>query len=650
MKKTIIDINEMSDSKEVYGQRPNPFVAGFIYSIVGLFVIALIYCCIGRIEVVATAAGIVRPNDDISSVSSVTGGRVTNIYYSDGQTINKGEPLLTIDTSELEISLEGYETSAAQYEEEILLLEKFIDGVEEGKNPFSDDPENKEYPYFVQFHNYELAQDNSTNNAKYDVNRNKVNMESTSSQISRLFSQINGLKSYKQSIENGKNMCSAYPEYEAMYLLYVSEMEALKNEYESQKIQVERDTSKDTYERQLTEYKEQMTEYGYLVDSIKNNKSAFPSGDISTCSLLYNDYLSNLAEYERSYESARDTYQNYLSIKESEMNSIETESSESVEDAEMESDYSVQSTISDMDLADAKSKMESAEAAINIYKNKMLAQYQQTLSEYKVKALEVQDLLSALTDKASKLEALKQSYENSVEQKCYQTLSQIESSIESAETELATAQSNLRLYQIAEELYEGGIDENGISNTISMAMLEQLSALLEQKDTLDNQLEGLNVQIKQTKQQIEQSTIVAECDGIINVVNTVVSGDVLSAGTVIATIIPAKETAYKMQMYVNNADIANIKVGDSVKYNLAALPSSQYGTLNGVVTKVSSDTIIQDGQYSGYYLVEGTIENLTLEDKDGNSGTVTVGMQTEAKIVTQKKTIMRYLLEKINLF
>lgn len=55
-------------------------------------------------------------------------------------------------------------------------------------------------------------------------------------------------------------------------------------------------------------------------------------------------------------------------------------------------------------------------------------------------------------------------------------------------------------------------------------------------------------------------------------------------------------------------------------------------------------------QNSGYYLVEGSIPKKQLTDRDGNSGTVSVGMQLEAKIITQKKTIIRYLLEKINLF
>lgn len=120
----------------------------------------------------------------------------------------------------------------------------------------------------------------------------------------------------------------------------------------------------------------------------------------------------------------------------------------------------------------------------------------------------------------------------------------------------------------------------------------------------------------------------------------------LLSGTVFATIIPLNETQYKVQLYVNNPDIATIETGDLVKYNIAALPINQYGMVDGYVTSISQDTMIQNGEYSGYYLVEATIDNVALSDKDGNTGRIGVGMQVEAKIVTQQKTIARYLLEK----
>ena len=171
-----------------------------------------------------------------------------------------------------------------------------------------------------------------------------------------------------------------------------------------------------------------------------------------------------------------------------------------------------------------------------------------------------------------------------------------------------------------------------------------------QQETLATKLNDLNTQIRQIEEKISQGSIVAEQGGIVSVITTLVKGDSIAAGTQVATIIPPSESEYKVQLYVSNSDIANISVGDEVKFSLSALPSNQYGMVSGKVTRISADALVQNGQFSGYYLVECSIANTVLTDKDGNNGAVVIGMQVEAKIVTQRKTIIRYLFEKTNLF
>jgi len=107
---------------------------------------------------------------------------------------------------------------------------------------------------------------------------------------------------------------------------------------------------------------------------------------------------------------------------------------------------------------------------------------------------------------------------------------------------------------------------------------------------------------------------------------------------------------FKTEIYIDNADVGRVKLGDEIKYSIAALPNSQYGTVSGEVKKIASDVLVQNGMYSGYYLVEGSIDATELVDRDGNVGKIAAGMQTEVRIVTQRKTIIKYLLEKLNLF
>ena len=157
MKKAVLDMNEISDSKEVYGERPNPFIAAFIYTLVALLAIALVYSFYGKIEIVATASGMVRPNEDISTVSSLVGGKVTSVNFTDGQSVEAGDVLLTVDTSDSRIKLNGLLSTKEDYEVEAGLVEKFLNGIQSGKNPFSSDPSSSEYEYYVQYRNFELT-------------------------------------------------------------------------------------------------------------------------------------------------------------------------------------------------------------------------------------------------------------------------------------------------------------------------------------------------------------------------------------------------------------------------------------------------------------------------------------------------------------
>ncbi len=625
MKHTIIDINEMSDSKEIYGQRPNPFLAGFIYSVLLLVVVGIAYCCFCRIEIVASASGIVRPNEDVSTVSSLVSGRVTDIYYIDGQYVQEGELLLEIETTELEISLESYEKSLSDEEGRLAMLEKFVTGVQSDTNPFDSDINSEEYSYYLQYMDYELEQKNNQSTYDYDSINAQINLVSANQKVTNLQNQLDGLNAYKASVESDSNQASGYPEYEAMYLLYTYDIEALEIDYNNQREKIWLDTTDSSNEDSREYYNNIISNYEYLVTSVEKGSSAFPSGNNSNAKLLWNDYISNLQEYERQYESAVESYNYYQNL-------------------------DATSSNASLSLATARVQMESAAAAIDTYKNKMLSEYKQSLSDYKVRRDEVSNTIYGTQSKSAQLSILEQSYNSSLVQKYYQTMTQINSNIQTVQTELSTARSSQRLYEIASELYSSKLDGDGQPISISMAKIQMLSSLLNQQESIRTEIDELTSQIEQTRTQIAQAQIRAQKSGLINVSSQIAKGDTVSSGVSLATIIPARGSEFKMQIYANNSDIASIEVGDEVRYDFAALPSSQYGSASGYVTSISADVVTSDGEYSGYYLIEATIEDTTFTDRDGNEGSVAIGMQAEVRIVTQEKTIIRYLLEKINLF
>ncbi|WP_207641974.1 HlyD family secretion protein, partial [Clostridium aceticum] len=173
--------------------------------------------------------------------------------------------------------------------------------------------------------------------------------------------------------------------------------------------------------------------------------------------------------------------------------------------------------------------------------------------------------------------------------------------------------------------------------------------------SVNDHIKNLQVEIRQlennlqtVKLDIESSIVRTPIDGYINIIQDINKGDSIQGGTV-ATIIPDNDTNYKVQIYAPNEEIANIKVGDKVKYNFLALPYKEYGELTGKITKIAIDTKVTNEGNTSYYLVEADIKNRPLISYKGEEAEIKVGMVCEVRVVTKTKKILHHLLEKIDL-
>lgn len=628
MKKVIQNLSEMSDSKEVYASRPNPFVAGFIYCIVLLVIAAVCYSFFGKIEVSARCTGIIRPNEEVSTVSGMIDGRVESMEHVDGDFVKKGDVILRIDTSQGKITLDDLRESKQRYEQEYRLTKKFLTGIQSGKNPFSSNRQSEEYPYYIKYRDFVLGLKSTKENVKYDEQKATATIESLTKQRETTKENINALNAYRKSVKENTNYMADYPQYESRYLSYRAAMEKLDEDYKTQRKQIEAGTSEESSRQLVSYYSEQTGLYSKLIRSVKNEKSLFTSGE-TLGTALYTDFENNLAEYRRSFETAKQTYDYYSGV----MGESDGEKDEA-----------------EYNLALAKTKMDSAEAAIETFKDKTISEYEAILDDLEAKLSDAEVSHKGVRSKKELLEELSDGYEQSKKQQQYDALSQIDSSLEAAKIELQGLQADLTLNRITRNLYKNSKDEDGKPISVSSASVKQIDMLLDEADALEDQIKDVKYQIKTAKQQIKQGTILAARDGILNMPEELVNGDLLAAGDVVGTILPANESQLRVQLYVDNADIANIKPGDRIKYSVAALPSNRYGIVEGEVTTVSNDALSGNEGFAGYYLVEGSIGKDTLTDRNGNAASIEVGMQVTAKIVTQEKRILYYLLEKIDLF
>ena len=100
---------------------------------------------------------------------------------------------------------------------------------------------------------------------------------------------------------------------------------------------------------------------------------------------------------------------------------------------------------------------------------------------------------------------------------------------------------------------------------------------------------------------------------------------------------------------MENTDIARVKEGQAVKFEIAAYPSGEYGYFEGIVENIARDISVDQSAGYAYYLVKVKCDNMTLKGKDGKEAKLMNGMACQAKIVIDEKNVLTYLLEKIDL-
>ncbi|SHH17714.1 HlyD family efflux transporter periplasmic adaptor subunit [Tepidibacter thalassicus] len=189
------------------------------------------------------------------------------------------------------------------------------------------------------------------------------------------------------------------------------------------------------------------------------------------------------------------------------------------------------------------------------------------------------------------------------------------------------------------------VKEQGNFTYLETDTIVSLDELIKKKEV---EIQDINLKLNELKENKKQCIIKAPIDGILKIQKELNVGDNVIGGEDIATIIPKKQNEFKVKIYVENKDISNIKVGDTVKYHFKALPFKEYGELKGKISNIASDASFDENSGLSYF-VEGSLENKPVYGYKGDVKKVKVGMTADVYIVTKRKKILHYILEKLDL-
>ena len=165
--------------------------------------------------------------------------------------------------------------------------------------------------------------------------------------------------------------------------------------------------------------------------------------------------------------------------------------------------------------------------------------------------------------------------------------------------------------------------------------------------SLETERKSIESRISELERAIKNSTIYAPISGRITEIQKMNSGDYILAGEEVLRIVPQDNESLKADIYVDPSYVARVKVGNPVRIKFPGLAPSRYGMVETEVSIVPPDvTLAPAGQAA--FLVEAVIENPYLHTKHGQTAKLLPGISAEARIVTDRSTVMQMVLRKLD--
>lgn len=144
---------------------------------------------------------------------------------------------------------------------------------------------------------------------------------------------------------------------------------------------------------------------------------------------------------------------------------------------------------------------------------------------------------------------------------------------------------------------------------------------------------------------VSRTTLRSPVKGIVQRLHINTIGGVVAPGSEILEIVP-REDALLVEVRIKPADIAYINVGQEARLKFTAYDFAIHGSIKGTVSFVSADTVTDEEGVS--YFVARVRPEKPYMGVRSKPMYIKVGMASETDIITDKKTILEYLLKPIH--
>ena len=662
MRPIVINLDDISDSTEVYDSKPNRFVVYTVYFILIIITIALLWMTLSKIDIVVKSNGVFRGSEAIYEISSGVTGNVTETHVENGQYVNTGDVLYVLSIDELSDAITECQSNleAAQNRLEILYAyEKSLDGDSTELEGLTANPY---YTEFINRRNLLFANvDLNESNPAGQITLYQGNINSITDTILKYNEKIVMLNIAKQCIVARNNTFDPSDSYYySMVSSYISSYEYMVRQYDNQI---------NEYQRQIDEYWEQIkaaesSESG-KARPLSIHRSALPAdatvdGDDPSGTGAGDSNLSNnsvggdnnssnngTAGNNSSNTGAGGDDQSNTGTAGDDQSNTGTAGDDSSNNGTGGDDPSNNGTGGDDPsnngtggnnpsntgtAGDIPYNTGSTGNVINIFQSTVASADADTLRRQRNALIDAMNSLMNEKDQALKNLELQQ-------------ITTIETRISGYNDTILSLQSNLT----SAELQLNAVNSVDNKTQETVAILTEKGNISAEALVYEDKVEECENYLRSYDIKNDNCIVKASTSGYFYCAQELKTGSYVQAGSTIGTIYPEAESKYFAEIYVENSDIAKIHEGQVVKFEIAAYPSSEYGYFEGTVENISRDISVDQATGYAYYIVKVSCENMTLIGKDGEEASLMNGMACQAKIVVDEQNVLNYCLEKIDL-
>lgn len=180
--------------------------------------------------------------------------------------------------------------------------------------------------------------------------------------------------------------------------------------------------------------------------------------------------------------------------------------------------------------------------------------------------------------------------------------------------------------------------ESKIGEVMARFRAEASSELTQVRAELERSSHGVSSEADR----LERNSVKAPVSGFINRLVVTTVGGVVRPGEILMEITPDDHRVV-VESRARPNDRANLRPGLPAKVRLGAYDYATYGSLEGKVTEVSADTLV-DEREGRYYRVRVD----AVKGEEGDKGvSILPGMTATADVVVGKRTILSYLLSPV---